>query len=81
MIYVLFSLSHWVQGCVKRLNPKKACGPDKMPILVLKETVNEIEIAPVLQNLFQQSLDSGEVPSDWKNANIEFESSVKSPDQ
>ena len=21
--------------CVKRLNPKKACGPDKMPILVL----------------------------------------------
>ena len=38
--------------CVKRL--KKACGPDKMPILALQETVNEI--APVPQNIFQQSL-------------------------
>ena len=35
---------------VRRLNPKKACGPDKMPILALQETVNEI--APVLQEIF-----------------------------
>ena len=34
---------------------------------VLKETVNETAL--VLQNLFQQFLDSGEAPSDWKNAN------------
>ena len=27
-------------GCVKRFNPRKACGPDKMPILVLKQTSN-----------------------------------------
>ena len=54
--------------CVKRLNPKKACGPDKMPILVLQETANEI--APVLQSLFQQSLNESKIPSDWKKANI-----------
>ena len=35
---------------VRRLNPKKACGPDKMPISALQETVNEI--APVLQEIF-----------------------------
>ena len=57
-----------VIGCVKRLNPRKACGPDKMPILVLKETSNEI--APILQHIFQKSLNTGEIPSDWKNANI-----------
>ena len=54
--------------CVKRLNPKKACGPNKMPILALQETVNEI--APVLQNIFQQSLNESKTPSDWKKANI-----------
>ena len=39
-----------------------------MPILTLQETVNEI--APVLQNIFQQSLNESKTPSDWKNANI-----------
>ena len=39
-----------------------------MPILALKETVNEI--APVLQNIFQQSLNESKTPSDWKKANI-----------
>ena len=57
-----------VIGCVKRLNPRKACGPDKMPILVLKETSNEI--APIFQYIFQKSLNTGEIQSDWKNANI-----------
>ena len=50
--------------CVKRFNPKKACGPDKMSFLALKETVNEI--APVLQNIFKQLLNKSKSPSDWK---------------
>jgi len=57
-----------VINCIKRLNPKKASGPDKMPIIALKETASEI--APILQSLFQQSLDTHEVPNDWKQANI-----------
>ena len=42
----------------------KTCGPAKMPILVLKETSNEI--APILQNIFQKSLNTGEIPTEWK---------------
>ena len=51
-----------------RHNPKKACGPDKTLILALQETVDEI--APVVQNIFQQSLNESKTPSDWKKANI-----------
>ena len=39
-----------------------------MPILALQETVNEI--APVLQNIFQQSLNKSKTPSVWKKAHI-----------
>ena len=45
-----------VSNSIKRLNVKKASGPDKIPIIVLKETENEI--SPILQSLFQQSLDT-----------------------
>ena len=38
-----------------------------MPTLALQETVNEI--APVLQNIFQQSFNESKTPSDWKKAN------------
>ena len=61
-------LINGVIKCVKRLNPKKACGRHKMPTLALQETVNEI--APVLQNIFQQSFNESKTPPDWKKANI-----------
>ena len=35
-----------------------------MPILALQERVNEI--ASVLQNIFQQSLNESKTPSNWK---------------
>ncbi|KAK6186986.1 hypothetical protein SNE40_006240 [Patella caerulea] len=57
-----------VTNCINRLNVKKASGPDKMPIIALKET--STEIAPILQDLYQQSLDTHEIPKDWKQANI-----------
>jgi len=50
------------------LNPKKASGLDKMPLIALKETASEI--SPILQSLFQQSLDTHNLPNDWKQANI-----------
>ena len=40
-----------------------------MPILVLKETSSEI--APILQHIFLKSLNTGEISTDWKNANME----------
>ncbi len=60
-----------VSGVVKLLqsiNPKKAIGPDLVPSSILKDYA-EI-LGPVLKNIFQQSLDTGEVPDDWTKANI-----------
>ena len=58
-------------GVVKllsKLNPKKAIGPDRVPTFILRDYAELI--APILRIIFQQSLDTGEVPDDWKSANI-----------
>ena len=57
-----------VRKSILRLNEKKASGPDKIPITLLKHTADII--TPVLSLIFQQSLDRGEIPTDWRNANI-----------
>ena len=53
---------------LKQLDPAKACGPDNIQARVLKELADEI--APCLCKIFQKSLNSGEVPSDWRKANV-----------
>ena len=50
------------------LNPSKAKDPDLLPTRVLKEAATEI--APYLSFIFQQSINTGEVPPDWKHANV-----------
>ena len=50
------------------LKTNKATGPDAISARFLKD--NAEEIAPILTSIFQQSLDTGEVPSDWRTANI-----------
>ncbi len=50
------------------INPKKACGPDGIPCIVLKELA--LELAPVLTALFEQSIVSGSLPEDWLKAYI-----------
>ena len=52
----------------KDLNPHKAAGPDHIKPLVLRE-LREV-LAPVIQVIFQKSIDTGRVPADWKNANV-----------
>ena len=53
---------------LQSLKPHKAAGPDEIHPRVLKEL--SIHLAPVLTDLFQRSLDSGQVPDDWKEANV-----------
>ena len=53
---------------LKGLNPSKALGPDVFHPRVLKEPANELD--PVVAHLFQQSLDTGEIPKEWSLANI-----------
>jgi hypothetical protein len=49
-------------------NGTKASGPDLLPTRILKLVTSEI--APVLSVIFQQSYDTGTVPTDWTQANI-----------
>lgn len=46
----------------------KACGPNLISARVLKEAASES--AHILTEIFQQSLDSGKLPSAWKDANV-----------
>jgi hypothetical protein len=57
-----------VEKALNRLNPSKTTGPDKVPVRILKETANII--TPILTKIYQQSINTGQIPEDWKNANI-----------
>lgn len=50
------------------LNPNKACGPDEIPPWFLKKYASQI--APMLTDIFQDSINSGVVPHRWKQANV-----------
>lgn len=65
------SLSITTNGVAKQLSllkTNKASGPDAIPPWFLKE--HAAEIAPILTNIFQDSIESGTVPSRWKSANV-----------
>ena len=51
---------------LKDLNPHKAAGPDQIKPLVLQKLRDVI--APILQVIFQRSLNTGRVPKDWSTA-------------
>ena len=53
---------------LRGLNPSKAWGPDELHPRVLKELATEL--GPVFAHLFQQSMDTREIPKEWSLANI-----------
>ena len=53
---------------LKTLDPSKAKGPDGIHPRLLKETA--AEIAEPLTRIFQMSIASKTIPSDWKTANV-----------
>ena len=57
-----------VTKLLKGLNPSKALGPDELHPRALKELTTEL--GPIFAHLFQQSIDSGEIPKEWTLANI-----------
>ena len=57
-----------VTKLLKGLNQSKALGPDELHPRVLKELASES--GPVFAHLFQQSIDTGEIPKEWSLANI-----------
>ena len=53
---------------LSNLNPDKAPGPDRIKPIVLKELREEL--APIIQLLFQKSISTGKIPTDWTKANV-----------
>ena len=50
------------------LNPHKASGPDMIKPLILKTLATEL--SPILEILFQKSIEEGDIPNQWKSANV-----------
>ena len=57
-----------VRNLLDKCDVNKSPGPDNIHGTFLKHTASEI--APLLTHLFQQSLDTGTVPTSWKQANV-----------
>jgi hypothetical protein len=53
---------------IKLLKPASAPGPDGLGSLLLRELVDQV--AEPLTMIFRKSLDSGDVPADWRFANV-----------
>ena len=57
-----------IDKLLKGLSPHNAAGPDKFKPIVL-QTLHK-ELAPILQLIFQRSIDTGKIPDIWKDANV-----------
>ena len=57
-----------VKKKIKELKPNSSAGPDGIHPRLLKECVEEI--APILAMIFRKSMESGEVPDEWRQANV-----------
>ena len=62
------SISFSAHGIQLLLVLGKAPGPDGLTTYIFKYCASEI--APILQMLFTQSLNTGKLPEDWLTANI-----------
>ena len=51
---------------LRDLNTNKAAGPDNIPPWILKTAAEEL--APILTDFFQRTLDEGVLPSQWRDA-------------
>ena len=51
-----------------RINVSKSCGPDKLPGRLMQSLAKEI--TPVVHFIFTQSLCTGELPTEWTQANF-----------
>ena len=58
----------WVLKTLMNTNITKSCGPGDLHHIMLKE--HAVELAAPMTELFNQSLFQGEVPEEWKMANV-----------
>ena len=53
---------------LREFKVNKAAGPDELPNSVLQGCAEEI--TPAVTAIFQKSIDTGELPKDWRDANV-----------
>ena len=59
-----------VEKLLENLQAHKAAGPDDIPARVLKEFASSV--APILQKIYQKSLNTGILPKDWLSAKVGY---------
>jgi hypothetical protein len=57
-----------VTKLLKNQNIHKTTGPDSIPSFILKSAADQLVL--ILTDIFQTTIDTGEVPQDWRDANI-----------
>jgi hypothetical protein len=57
-----------IKDKIKEIKPASAPGPDSIGTMLLQQ-LNE-QVAPALTIIFRKVLDEGQVPDDWKRANV-----------
>ena len=57
-----------ILNLLQNLDVNKSSGPDEIPAIILKNCA--LEIAPILQVIFTQSITTNSIPDDWLLANI-----------
>ena len=57
-----------IQKQLEKLKTRKAPGPDGITPIVLKQLAHVI--APILTEIYRKSYSTGEVPRDWRRANV-----------
>ena len=55
-----------IQHILSNLKPHKAAGPNTIPPTVQLSH----QISPLLEIIYNKSLQTGQVPNDWKEANV-----------
>jgi hypothetical protein len=53
---------------LSKVNPSTSSGPDNIPNIILKECA--VQLAPILQKIFQVSINTADLPKNWRDANI-----------
>ena len=64
----LFLTEAAVRDKLNNLDPNKATGPDGIPSIILKEL--STELCSPLCVIFNKSIQEGQIPSDWKSAEV-----------
>ena len=69
MLLLQFVIFHRQYDIIYKLDASKASGPDNIPTTIILKSLSD-EISLPLLLLFNKSLSEGQVPREWKTAEV-----------